>query len=197
MTLLCSCSGPGQEDPRSYFLLDAQRGGIKEPAKNPIILTVRPFLLSPGFDKHELVYRTGVSKYETDYYNRFVTDVGSQVSEQTRKWLSQSGLFGQVLPLGTSADATHLLEGNISKLYGDFRSNTDGEAVMEMEFFFVDVRMRKPIVVLSGTFDSRRKILDSKAESIVAAYDSCLGQILSELEAELGQFDELLAESSQ
>jgi hypothetical protein len=115
--------------------------------------------------------------------------VGSQVAEQTRRWLAHSGCLGQVLPLGSSVDATHLLEGNIAKLYGDFRDETSARTVMEVEFFLVDIRTRKPTVAFHGTYGATADISEAKAESIIAAYNQCLHQILMKLESNLRQTD--------
>jgi len=150
---------------------------------------VQPFPTSPGINQRELVYRRSLSRYETDYYHRFVTDIGGQVAEQTRRWLSLSGCFGQVLPLGSSVDATHLLEGNVVRLYSDFRDEADAQAVMEVEFFLVDIRTRKPTAVFHGTYDAIVDIAEVNAEAIVTAYNQCLSQILTKLENDLRQSD--------
>ena len=190
LVLVCGCSsGSKQEDPSNYFLLEAQRQGVGEPAETSMILMVQPFPVSPGIEQRELVYRRSMSRYETDYYERFITDVGSQVAEQTRRWLSQSGCLGQVLPVGTSVDATHLLEGNIAKLHSDFREEANPKALMEVDCYLVDVRTRKPAVVFHGTYNATAKITEAKAESIIAAYNLCLDQILIKLESSLRQAD--------
>jgi len=186
LALVCGCSsGSKQEGPRNYFLLEVQRQGVHEAAADSVILTVQPFSMSPGFDQRELVYRKSMSQYETDYYDRFVADAGSQIAEQTRRWLSQSGCFGQVLPPGSSVDATHLLEGNIARFYSDFRDKSNAQTVMEVEFFLVDVRPRRPSVAFRGTYDTMAKIAEARPESIIAACNQCLDQILMKLEGDL------------
>ena len=184
----CS-SGSKQEDPVNYFLLEVPRQSVGDPVGAPVVLMVQPFPTSPGLDQRELVYRRSLSQYETDYYDRFVADVGSQVAEQTRRWLSQSGCLGQVLPPGSSVDATHLLEGNITRIHADFRDKANAQAVMEVEFFLVDIRTRKPAVAYHGTYNATAPISEAKPESIIAAYNDCLEQILMKLERNLRQTD--------
>jgi len=110
--LLFSCLGCNQAENQRYFLLEVQRDGNPQTTSKEIILTVRPFSLSPGYQPKELTYRTGDFQYESDYYNRFITDVGRQIAEQTRRWLSDSQLCSHVVPPGSTMSATHLLEGN-------------------------------------------------------------------------------------
>jgi ABC-type uncharacterized transport system auxiliary subunit len=121
--------------------------------------------------------------------------VGSQVAEQTRRWLAHSGCLGQVLPLGSSVDATHLLEGNITKLHGDFRDEANPQTVMEIEFFLVDIRARQPVVSFSRSYNATAKISELKAESIITAYNQCLDGILTELERSLRQANLVTAEA--
>ncbi|UCD51293.1 MAG: membrane integrity-associated transporter subunit PqiC [Phycisphaerales bacterium] len=195
--IVCGCSpGAKAEDPLNYFLLEVQRPGAREPAADSITLMVQPFPASPGIDQRELVFRRGMSRYEKNYYDRFVADVGSQVAEQTRRWLAQSGCLGQVLPPGSSVDATHLLEGNIAKLYSDFREKANAQTVMEIEFFLVDVRTRKAVVVFHETYDATAEIPEAKAESIIAAHNQCLAGILQKLEIDLRGVDFAAAQAS-
>ena len=195
--LVCGCSaGSKAEDPLNYFLLEVQRPGPREPAADSIILMVQPFPASPGIDQRELVFRRSMSRYEKDYYDRFVVDVGSQVAEQTRRWLSQSGCLGRVLPPGSSVDATHLLEGNIAKLHNDFRDRANAQTVMEVEFFLVDIRTRKATVTFHETYSATAKIAEATAESIIAAHNQCLTGILRELENDLRRVDFATAQAS-
>jgi len=190
LVLIGGCSsGSKQADPSNYFLLDVPRQAVEGPGDTPVVLTVQSFPTAPGIDQQQLTYRRSTSRYETDYYDRFVADVGSQVAEQTRRWLSQSGCLGQVLPPGSSVDATHLLEGNITRLHADFRDKANAQAVMEIEFFLVDIRTRKPAVAYHGTYNATAPISEAKPESIIAAYNDCLEQILVKLERNLRQTD--------
>jgi len=186
--VIVGCSpGGGPVAERQYFLLEVQREGKAYPAPKDIILTVRPFALAPGYDSKALTYRTGDLQYESDYYNQFITDVGQQVAEQTRKWLSQSGYFAHVVPPGSSMSATYILEGNINHLYGDFRRKSNAQANVSITFYLIDITSSQPKIVLSKTMEEQAQIADATAESLIQAYQTCVRQILTKFEEQLVQ----------
>ncbi|MBN2376009.1 MAG: membrane integrity-associated transporter subunit PqiC [Sedimentisphaerales bacterium] len=150
---------------------------------------VRPFSLAPGYHTKELIYRTGEFQYESDYYNQFVTDVGQQTAEQTRKWLSQSGYFSHVVPPGSTMNATHILEGNITHLYGDFRDKSNAKAFVSITFYLLDITNKQTQVLLSESIDAQASITEATAENLIKAYQHCLQQILENFEKKLAQIN--------
>ena len=182
----CTPAG-GPAGDRRYFLMDVQREGETFKLQANVVLMVRPFSLAPGYHPKELTYRTGEFRYESDYYNRFVTDVGQQVAEQTRSWLSQSGYFAHVVPPGSTLNATHLLEGNITHLYGDFRDQSNAQAYVGITFYLIDITKRQPSIILSESLEEQAPVAEATAESLVQAYQNCLQQILKKLEVRLMQ----------
>ena len=181
--------GSGPDDPRHYFLMEVQREGNPQTPKQDIILLVRPFTLSPGYHSKELTYRTDSSQYESDYYNQFIIDAGRQIGEQTRLWLTHSEIFAHVVPPGGTMSATHLLEGNITRLYGDFRDKANPQAVMSITFYLLDITSRSPMLISSKTFDISVPITEAKAENVIEAYNEGLKQILGELELSMQKTD--------
>ena len=182
----CNPAG-GPADARRYFLLEVQREGQTFKPQEDVVLMVRPFSLSPGYHPKELTYRTGDFQYETDYYNQFITDVGQQIAEQTRIWLSQSGHFAHVVPPGSTMNATHVLEGNITRLYGDFRDKSNAQAIVGITFYLVDITKRQPRIILNESFEEKTPIAEATAESLLAAYQKCWRQILINIEEQLAQ----------
>jgi len=172
---------------RQYFLMEVRREGQTSKPQENVVLMVRPFSLAPGYHAKELTYRTSDLQYESDYYNQFIIDVGQQVAEQTRVWLSQSGYFAHVVPPGSTINATHMLEGNITRLYGDFRDESNGQAFMRITFYLIDIIKRKPSIILSESFEEQAPTAEATAESLVEAYQHCLQQILARFEKRLVQ----------
>ena len=185
--LLFTCLGCKQVDVEKYLLLEVQRDGNRLTTSIEGILTVRPFSLSPGYHTKELTYRTKDFQYESDYYNRFITDVGRQVADQTSQWLSDAGLFAHVVPPGSTMSATHLLEGNINRLYGDFRDETKAQAVVEIKFYILDITTRNPKILFHETFPVTFELSDNKVETLIKAYNDGLSEILAQLEEKLAQ----------
>lgn len=182
---LQSCNTGGAGDDRRYYLLDVQRNAPTLTTQNEAVLLLRSFQMSPGFSPKELTYRSSDSQYESDYYHQFLIDAGQQITEQARLWLLQSKYFAEVIHGGSDVDPTHILEGNIAKLYGDFRDENQPRAVMNLELFLIDIKTDPSQVILSQTYEHIVNIPETTAEGLIQAYNLCLQQILSTFETDL------------
>jgi uncharacterized lipoprotein YmbA len=187
LVLSGGCSGPKPSDPRHRYLLEVERPGPSQDSGGPIHLSVTPFVLSPGVDQAGFVYRLNTVEYETDHYNQFITPVGRQVTEQVRQWLGRSGCFGRVLIPGSRVSATHVLEGNVCKLYGNYQDRADAEAVMEIHVYLSDVRTGKAVVIYDKRYRASVKIPEAKPVSMITSYGECLKTVLQALEDDLKQ----------
>ena len=127
----------GQSAAKHQFVLEATRPA--QPVRQPhdVVLAVRGFTIDPLYDGRGLKYRKGESEYEADFYNEFVIAPQVLLSSQTRNWLSRSGMFQTVLETGSLVEATHILEGNVLVLYGDFRDRKLPQAVMQIRIFLI------------------------------------------------------------
>ncbi len=166
-----------------HFILEASRNRPHQKTSKNIVLSVQSFNVDMTSGTRSLVYRKGPSEYETDFYNQFLISPNDMITEKTRSWLSESGLFKLVLEPGSYADATHLLEGNIVALYGDFRDTSSPKATMKIRFFLV--KLSEKSVVLGKTYEVVFKVGDRTVESLIEAYENCLAKILSDLEKDL------------
>ena len=115
--------------------------------------------------------------------------MGQQVTEQVRQWLGRSGCFGRVLLPGSRVPATHVLEGNIAKLYGNFEDKADAEAIMEIQVYLADVRTRKATVIFDKRYRANVKIPEANPASVITSYGVCLKTILQALEDDLKQIE--------
>lgn len=180
--ILSGCES-GTDFSRRSFVLEASRSGLSQQPTKDIILTVRRFNIDKTFSTKSFVYRKGQSEYETDFYNQFLVMPNDTITGKARSWLSESALFKLVLESGSYADATHMLEGNIVELYGDFRDKTSPKASMKMRFFLI--QLSDKAVVFAKTYEATSGAGDRKVESLVRAFDDCLKNILSDLEQDL------------
>lgn len=186
LLVVVGCSGTGRTPAaKRYYALELQRQGQTYQPKGDTILEIRPFAMSPVFAEKEFVYRTSQFRYESDFYNQFVSDARLQIAEQTRRWLSDSKFFSSVAPPGSTLEPTHILEGGIVSLYSDFRNKSDAHAVMEIEFFLIDVKSSSAKVLFSKLYEARASTGQAKVENIILAYNQCLEQILRDLEVDL------------
>ncbi len=181
MILSMVLSGCGYN--RRNFVLEVSRDRPQQEISKDVILDVQSFNVDTAFSNRSLVYRKGQSEYETDFYNQFLIRPDDMITEKTRSWLSESGLFELVLEPGSHIDASHVLEGNIITLYGDFRDKSSPKATMKIRFFLIKLSGKS--VVFAKTYETTSESNKRTAESLVEAFDNCLADILSDLEEDL------------
>jgi len=172
-------------DTRRFFLLETVRPGRVDPPDAGPTLAVRRLQMSPRFDEKELVYRTSDFAYESDYYNQFLNAAGALIAEQTRRWVARAGLFAAVVSSGSDVLPTHVIEGNVTALYGDFRGDS-ARGVLGIELFLIHAEADDgPAVVFHKDYRAAVDLSARTAEALVEAYNTGLGQILTEFEKDL------------
>ncbi len=185
MAALCpGCAGRHSYAKRQ-FVLEASRPARLTDSSRDLVLAVRTFTVDPVCDSRGLLYRKGESEYESDFYNEFLVAPQDLISSQTRNWLAQSGIFQTVLEPGSLIEATHILEGNVLVMHGDFREQGLPKAVMQIRVFVVTNRGSEPQIVFARDYRASHRAEEQTAEALVAAFNRCLEQILSELEESL------------
>ena len=165
------------------FVIETSRNRPQQKISKDVILNVQNFSIDVAFSSKSLVYRKGQSEYETDFYNQFLIRPDDMITEKTRGWLSESGLFKLVLEPGSYTEATHMLEGNIIALYGDFSEDSSPKATAKIRFFLV--KLSDKSVVFTNTYEAVSEFKDRTAESLIEAFGVCLTNILSDLEKDL------------
>lgn len=178
------CAGGTAHD-KQYYILEAARPG--EAIQPPIdaSLEVHRFSVDVAFSTKGLVYRLDEFEYETDAYRQFLIAPGIMITERTRDWLADSGLFGRVLPVSSRVAADYTLEGNVTALYGDFSNESAPAAVVEIRFFLLENTDPTETVAVAQTYRAATPVRDRTAEVFVEALDRSLADILARLEADL------------
>jgi len=170
---------------KDTFLLDVQRQGTPAAAASEGTLSVRPFSVAPAFQGKGFVYRTGENRYESDYYNEYFVSPPQMIAEQTRNWLSGSGLFAQVLPPLSSAESTHILEGHIRRIAADGWDGDHPKAVLEISFFLLEQHKKGRTIRFQQTYSAERPLREKTAAAYIDALNQCLRKILQNLETDL------------
>ncbi len=182
--IIPGCSRESYE--KQQYILDAQPASTASDIKNDNIIEVRRFTINPAFSAKELTYRTGHFKYETDFYNEFLVSPAVMITEKVRNWLSASGLFQRVLEPGSYVEPTHIIEGNIVTLYGDYRDKSSPTAVMEIRVFLLKTKaVEAPAIVFGKTYISTARLESKGPEGLIAGFDECLENILTSMESDL------------
>ncbi len=176
-------TGPSHQ--KRDYILEAVRQG--EPLRAVVdgSLEVHRFSVDVEFAARNLVYRLDKFEYEVDYYRQFLVSPGTMITERMRDWLADSGLFTQVLPVGSRIVPHYTLEGNVTSLYGDFSKESAPAAVMEIRLFLLDNADDTQKVVFAETYRAATPVQEKTTEVFVEAVNESLVNILSHFESDL------------
>jgi cholesterol transport system auxiliary component len=170
---------------KQFFVLNASRNEKPSPSKSDAVLKIQRFRVSSRFESNSFVYRRGDLSYESDFYNEFLISPAVMITEEVNKWLAQSGLFQQVMSFSGLIEPTFYLEGVVSALYGDYRSNHSPEAVLEVQFFLVRNVSARPVVVFEKTYRQEAALKEKSPVALAEGWSRSLEYILSQFEANL------------
>ena len=167
---------------RAYYQFEVSYQGQKNTPVPGTILDVNRIEVSPGSEGLEFIYRVGEFKFHSDFYNQFFRPPGSLITDVTTSWFSSSGLFQEVLGQLSQAFANYFIEGNVVKLYADYRSGAAPKAVMEIQFFLLKNTGDEdsPIIVTSGTYTVEKPISGKDPKSLMAGWNQALIDILQD-----------------
>ncbi|HNY78892.1 MAG: ABC-type transport auxiliary lipoprotein family protein [Sedimentisphaerales bacterium] len=183
--VLSGCARPVSANSR-FYMLQAPRPAAPAVREGKAVLAVPRFTIDAAYANRGLVYRLDEHRYESDAYNEFLVSPTVMITERTRDWLAQSGLFAQVLGSGSGAEPTHRMEANIAAIYGDFRDKRAPKAVMEIRFFLLRIEGgADPVIVMAKSYAATADVATAGPEGLVAGLDRCLQTILTELEKDL------------
>jgi cholesterol transport system auxiliary component len=177
----CAQTSPGKE----FFMLEAVRpaGAVQTPSN--ATLEVRLLNVDTAFASKNLVYRLGEFQYETDSYRQFLVSPAQMLTERTRRWLSDSGLFKQVLPSSSQVTPMYTLQGIVTSLYGDFTSASAPTAVMRIRFLLVRHERAEGSIVFSQAYRVTQPLSAKTAEALLDALSKDLTEILTRLEEDM------------
>jgi cholesterol transport system auxiliary component len=170
---------------RRFYTLSAERpGAASAPAKDGV-LRIRRFTASKVSEGSELVTRKAEAEYETDFYNAFFVPPATQLTEQSQRWLSSSGLFSAVVGTGSSLPETHGMEGNVVALYADRRQSP--ASVLELQFMLLKVTGDPSAVLFQKSYRESVALTSDEPEGVIAGWNAALGKILGALEKDLAK----------
>ncbi len=172
-------------DKQRQYVLAARRVSAAPRSPGKGVLKVRRFSISSPFETREFVHRKTNSEYASDYYNRFFAPPADLIAEETHQWLGASGVFANVIESFSSADYDFMLEGDVKAVYGDYRRQSDPNAVMEIKFVLIDEHLKRDVVIFSMKYRSVQPAGEKTGPALVEGFNACLAEILTNLEADL------------
>jgi hypothetical protein len=185
LVLLPGCSLKKAYPAKSTFALEAIRGEATVRGSSAVVLRVRPFNAVAPFDERVFRSRIDDVRFEADFYNEFIFTPRTLISDQTRLWLQNAGLFGAVLEPASRAEPTHSLEGSVTALYADLRDAAAPKAVMELRLLLLKDSSASPEIVLDKTYRQAVPLENRQPATLAAGWSKGLAQILTALEQDL------------
>lgn len=177
------CTGLSKKYPeREFYMFEVPPVNVKYPPVKDAVVEIMRFNVSPGSDGKEFIYRTGDLSYDADFYNQFFRPPGAMLTEVTGRWLNDTGLFQDVFGSVTQADANYFIEGNVIRLYGDFRSSP--KAVMEIQFLLLKYTDNSSYdsstkILMARNYSSEIPIASAAPGDLMQGWNKALGEILN------------------
>ncbi len=181
---LAGCAFTRPPPVRQMFLLDPALPAAVAKTQDGT-LRVGIITVAGPFRDRSLVLRVGELRYETDYYDEFVTPPSPMLAETTSRALSQGRVFAQVAAPGTPAQADYVLDGFVSALYADHRTPGICKAVIAVTFYLSQADAGNGVPFWSKDYQRASPCRDTSAESFVGALNTGLAEILAELASDL------------
>jgi cholesterol transport system auxiliary component len=172
---------------KNQYAFDVARSGPKSSFSVDAVVAVRKFNVSPPYENKSFVYRTKDLQFESDFYNEFFVTPAAMITEETREWLSASGLFSYVLDPATHMVPTCILEGMVTALYGDYRDLEAPKAVLGIKFFLLRDVGGRTEVVFQRPYEESVSINDASPEVLVRGWNTGLRRIFQQFEHDLAE----------
>jgi uncharacterized lipoprotein YmbA len=178
---------------RRYFVLEAAGGRMAPQGNGAGVLKLAHVSVAPPYGGKGFVYRIAAQNFETDFYNQFLVAPGSMVAEELLEALRRGSMFHYVLNSGSAAQATHFLEARVEELYGDFRNDGAGNAVLAMSFVISRAPAAAPQVVFQKQYERTVPLQARSADALVQGWNRALEEILDALIADLRMSKQLIS----
>lgn len=189
LLLFAGCVGVERSypDKRYFVLAAAEKGSAANPSVNARkgVLLVANLRVSPRYEGKSFVYRRSESNFEVDFYNQFLVSPGAILTEEVRKGLARAEVFQTVIGGGSQLESTHVLEGSVNALHGDFRDAGSPKAVLEVEFFLTRDSAMKADIVTQRRYLKTVPVNGRSPEALVQGWNRALEEILATLVADL------------
>lgn len=185
-TIACSCVGIQKDFPekRSY-VVDVQRPGAGRSPLPGTALTVGRLEVSDAFRGKAFVYRQNEHSFEADFHNEHFAAPDALITQELRAWLREARVFEEVLTPQSRVAPTHVLEGELVSIYGDYAGPGEAAAVLETRFFLLDPIEVPAKVLASLSYPVRVELEGSDTEALVNGWNRALSRTLRALEGDL------------
>ncbi|GJQ60775.1 MAG: hypothetical protein D8M57_17125 [Candidatus Scalindua sp. AMX11] len=186
LSLLTGCINIERSYPeKSYYVVNTSRDGAVLPAESGTVLAVRRFRISPQFEGKSLIYRLSDISYESDFYNEFFVPPVSLFTEEVHQWMIGAGLFQHIVDPSSYLEPSHVLEGAITALYGDYRESASPKAVLGIHFFLLHQVSGSYEIIFQRQYRREEPLEGNTSDDLVKGFNTGLKKILTQFETEV------------
>ncbi|MGI9534066.1 MAG: hypothetical protein ACR2NW_03875 [Thermodesulfobacteriota bacterium] len=146
--------------------------------------------LNPEYYHQDFNYKIADKQFQNDYYNQFYKPIDLIVIAELYKWMSNSGIFKEVLPANNIVDAKYYIYANIVDIYADF-TGPGPKAVLNMQFFLIDESDAVPRLAYTNVYNLETALTDSLPGTIVDGWNKNLKEIFTQFQNDLSSLSEL------
>ena len=188
IAIVAMLAGCGGAIDKSQYVLDISPPLAAKVLQPPsATLEVRTFTITSEFSGRQMVYRIDEFRYAPDYYHEFLIPPATMITQATRNYLADAGLFARVLEPGSGMTPTYLLSGSIVACYADIRDKAAPAAVLCLRIFLTKQEKGVETLVWNNAYQMRESMKNTQSPSFAAAMSRCLQTALQELKKDLAQ----------
>lgn len=183
--LICGCTLPQRPPkPIKTYLPAVSLPQTASSVSPPTCFSIRPCRTAPAFAGKSLVYRTGESEYETDYYNQLLMTPAEIVTRTLTEWITSTGWT--VCPPATPKDS-YTITPLLDELYGDFRDPTNPYAMIKMRLLLTvtDPGGQGVNTLMNRPYQTRVILRKNTVRELIAAYSKGLEKIFSHFQKDI------------
>jgi cholesterol transport system auxiliary component len=177
-----------QQFAKQRYWLDIQRPKTIANKTSDAILSVEPFSIDSAFRSRSIVNKKATHEYQNDFYQEYLIPPAQMMTEQTCRWLRDSGLFARVLEPGSIMQSTLVLEGHIGKVYVDSSRDNQYVAELEISFYMLEKDKRDKKILFGKTYTTIKPMESSKTEDYFKALNLAFIDILEKYEDDLSSY---------
>ncbi|NOX32115.1 MAG: hypothetical protein GXP56_00035 [Deltaproteobacteria bacterium] len=142
-------------------------------------LLVKEFFISPDFDSYSFIYRIGKNKYETDYYNEFLSYPAKLITAKIMESLFATPCF-KPAQTDMRQDIDYRLSGKITMLYGNFQDRNNPGAIVAIRLSLEKRATNTFQAVFGKTYLSKEPILSATPAQLVSGWNKGLTKIVAQ-----------------
>lgn len=174
-----------QQFAKQRYWLDIKRPKTISGKTSEAILSIEPFSIDSAFRSRSVVYKKTAHEYQGDFYQEYLIPPAQMMTEQTCRWLRDSGLFARVLEPGSIMQSTHILEGHVGKVCVDASQGNRHVAELEISFYLLEKDKRDKKILFGKTYTSSKPMEFPETEDYFKALEAALTEVLQQCESDV------------